>query len=314
MMPPLHRLLLVLSTTALAYSATGKDIILRLAPSEHAAIIARIDDAAPTARTARPVLDSEKAKQGWQWTEYTAALNGYVPADSLSKNFDIAPGTFVRARADRAASVLTRVESGDHFEVAASNDHWATVRFRKAVPVYFIKQQAAVVAATVAHKAPARTEPTTRRSPVRIDPNAKVANLAPGELPPENVLWAKAPAGTPTSAITEKAPAAPVSIMVASTQIQVPETPRTPEIAADSPIRTLAGTLVREISNTGPRYPIRLKSASGQRIAYIDMSQLFINDLRPYLNHTVQVIGEVRPFVSGSHDLIIQARTIRITQ
>jgi hypothetical protein len=44
------------------------------------------------------------------------------------------------------------------------------------------------------------------------------------------------------------------------------------------------------------------------------MTQLFINDLRPLLNKKVQIIGEVRPVVAGSQDLIIQARTIRLAE
>ncbi len=102
--------------------------------------------------------------------------------------------------------------------------------------------------------------------------------------------------------------------MTGSTDLQGSELPQSPEVQADSPLRNLTGTLVREISNTGPRYPIRLKSSEGQRIAFVDMSHVFISDLRPFLKQTVQVIGEVRPLVPGGEELIIQARTIRITK
>ena len=95
---------------------------------------------------------------------------------------------------------------------------------------------------------------------------------------------------------------------------QESELPQRPDFNADLPLRNLVGTLVREMSHTGPRFPIRLKSATGQQTTYVDMTQLFINDLRPLLNKKVQIIGEVRPVVAGSQDLIIQARTIRLAE
>ena len=102
--------------------------------------------------------------------------------------------------------------------------------------------------------------------------------------------------------------------MTGSSDLQESELPQNPKIRSDAPLRNLNGILVREISNSGPRYPIRLKERSGQRIAYVDMSHVFISDLRPFLSKPVQIIGEVRPVVPGSQDLIIQARTIRIAE
>ena len=311
MIKHLHRLLQLVSATTAGVSAHAEDVILRLAPSEQAAIISRINHDAPEIQAGRSVLEAPKAAQGWKWTEYTTTLDGYIPADSLSKNFDIAPDTFVRARPTSTANVLTRVESGDRLKVIASNDTWATVRFRKAVPVYFIAQQ---TAAAIKPDKTAFAAQNSRGSQIHINPNGKVANLAPGELPPENVIWRKAPTSHPTSTTAQPTPPAPTSIMVASAQTHAPETPRMPEMTADSPIRALTGTLVRAINNNGARYPIRLQSAPGHRIAYVDMAHLFINDLRPYLNQTVQVIGNARPLVPGSRELIIEARSLRITQ
>ena len=103
----------------------------------------------------------------------------------------------------------------------------------------------------------------------------------------------------------------PDPVVVPSAETAPPETPRTPQVSAGTPTRALVGQLVREISNSGPRYPLRLH-VSGRRVAYVDMSQIFISDLRPYLNQNVYIRGEVMPVVPGSRELIIIARVIRI--
>ncbi|MFT4901863.1 MAG: hypothetical protein ACI81V_001141 [Lentimonas sp.] len=102
------------------------------------------------------------------------------------------------------------------------------------------------------------------------------------------------------------------TIMVSPAETQARNTPRKPKIAAGSPVRQLNGKLERRISSFGPRYPIRLTSESGKRIAYVDMSYIFIHDLRPYLDTDVAIQGEVRPLVPGSKELVIVARSIRL--
>ena len=305
-----HFLFIVSAVLSIA-AAHAEDVILRLTPSESAAIIARVDANSRAVKAARAIPDNEKARDGWKWLEYTTTLDGYIPTDSLSKNFEIELDTLVRSAPKANARVLTTIQANDPFQVIASNDQWSTVRFRKAVPVYFRQHS---LPNYTAEQVPGHALP----QPLKIDPNAKTANIAPDALKPENVKWRAAPAGTPTPVLPKKAHpverAKPSSIMTGSTELQESELPQSPAVQADAPLRNLVGTLVREISNSGPRYPIRLKSSSGKRIAYVDMSHVFISDLRPFLKHRVQIIGEVRPLVAGSEDLIIQARTIRIAE
>jgi hypothetical protein len=305
-----HKLLLALAALSGASNAQCDDIILRLTPSEDAAIIAKIDASTSAAQTARPVLEAQKARQGWKWLEHTTTLDGYIPTSSLSKNFEIAANTLVRTAPSNDAHVLTSTQSNDRFTVTASNDQWSTVRFRKAVPVYFREHS---LPTYTANQVPG---PAVPKRP-NIDPNAPVAHMDPDALAPENVKWSAAPIGTPDAVLPQRPqlePGKPSSIMIGTPQVEASELPRSPELKADSLIRNLTGLLVREISNTGPRQPIRLKSPSGQRIAYVDMSHVFISDLRPFLGNSVHIIGEVRPLVPGSADLIIQARTIRIAE
>ena len=307
---PFFRLvcLAVLSSAALH----GQDVILRLAPTDAAPIIARIGWDTPEVQAARPVLEADKARNGWKWIEHTATLDGYIPTSSLSKNFEIALHTHVRAAPKTNAPILTSVQANDRIQITASNDQWSTVRFRKAVPVYFRQHTLPNYTAdqVPGHALPSRTT---------IDPYAKTTNINPKAMKPENVKWRAAPAGTPDPVrpkrqelIPRRAP--PSSIMTGSADLEESELPQAPKVTSDAPIRNVNGILVREITNSGPRYPIRLKRRDGQRIAYVDMSQVFISDLRPFLSKYVQIIGEVRPVVPGSQDLIIQARTIRVAE
>ena len=313
-MYPIRQSLLLACLAALSsVSLHAKDVILRLAPTESAPIVARVDSQTPAVASARPVLEADKARAGWKWIERTATLDGYIPTSSLSKNFEIALNTHVRAAPKPSAPILTSVQAGDRIQITASNDQWSTVRFRKAVPVYFRVQ---ALPTHTANQVPGHALPARPK----INPYAKTTNIDPNKLAPENVKWRAAPAGTPDPVLPKKAPALQprrakaTSIMTGSADLHESELPQAPEVTSDAPIRNVRGILVREITNSGPRYPIRLKTRDGKRIAYVDMSHVFISDLRPFLAKPVQIIGEVRPVAPGTQDLIIQARTIRLAE
>jgi hypothetical protein len=289
----------------------GNDVILRLAPSTEAAIITKIDAHSSLMQGARAVLEADKAQQGWKWLEYTITLDGYILSQRLSKNFDAAPNSLVRLEPNQHSQVLTTIQPHDIFEIIARNDTWTTIRFRKALPVYF---NSLALPNYTADQVPGHALPQR----LKIDTNVKVGQFAPKPLRPENINWHAAIPGTPPSIRPKRAqstePVQPSSIMTGVADQQESELPQRPEVDANSPLRNLVGTLVREISPTGPRFTVRLKSPTGQPTTYVDMTQLFINDLRPLLNQKVQIIGEVRPVVVGSQDLIIQARTIRLAE
>lgn len=142
------------------------------------------------------------------------------------------------------------------------------------------------------------------------------AALSPAPAESLQALDASSDAAAPKleSMLPAAEQAAPLNvddIMVSSSETQPRNTPRQPETVSGSSVRQLNGTLVRRLSSFGPRYPIRLESESGKRIAYVDMSEIFISDLRPYLKQRVAIQGEVHPLVPGSNELVIVARTIR---
>ena len=365
---------IVLIVTALG-ALGAEDRLLRLQASIDAPVVARLPGDSEAARQAAPVLDSEKAALGRMWTEYAMPLRGFVPQDSLSKNFEVGESTPVRARPAGAASIITTVESGDRFtplEAAAESD-WVEVRFEKPVAVYFrkgnrtatgqanlptVEPTEPVAAPTDAPREsggePAtETAPSSRADISSFDPLGRVGATDPRRLPPENVVWAppaenprpgsgaasEAPlegrspppapipartaprdpsspgasengrAPAPRERVAPRAESEPILVLPESQAAIQP--PKQPRLQAGTPTRLLSGKLVRKLPRSGPRYPLRLLDTSGQRIAYVDMSRIFITDIRPFLDREVIIRGELQPIVPGSDALILYARTLR---
>ncbi|MFP4069145.1 MAG: hypothetical protein ACLFVC_03095 [Opitutales bacterium] len=302
----------------------ARTLDLRLTPDPEAPVVGQIEAESASA-AASPVLDRDRAEAGWKWTELTGTWQGYLPDSALSKNFDVEPGATIRAEPSPTAAALGTAAEDDRFEIIESTDGWTTVRFRKTVPVYFQSSTEIADAPAVNAPAPAPKETRPRSGPrASIDPDAEVARVEPDALPPENVVWstrtsrpAAEPAEPAPDETVELAPAErsgelePIDIVVPPVQTQARDTPIRPQAAAGTPTRRLSGTLVRKISNFGPAYPLRLRADNGRRLAYVDMTQLFITNLHPYLDQKVIIQGEIRPVAPGSKDIVIQAQSIR---
>lgn len=301
------------------------DVLLFIQPRDDAQIIGRSSSEDPAIQAAAEVLDISAAAKGWKWTELSLETEGYVPTKAVSKGFEVAPGTFVRSQSNSGAIILTKAENGDRFEILASELDWTHVRFEKPIPVYFKDVAPSSEAFVTSMTQTTRAEPiavrsaTSNPSIASFDPNQSVGTTRPSALAPENVEWKAGPTATtpsiqstgPQNFIPEK-PRPPKPVVVAPQRVAPSERPRTPDVEIGTPTRTFSGRLVREIRNFGPRYPLRLKAGNGKRIAYVDISNVFVNDLRPYLDRNVFVSGEVRPVVTGSKDLVIYARVLRL--
>ncbi|WP_269522278.1 SH3 domain-containing protein [Coraliomargarita parva] len=300
----------------------GADMALHLSADEHSPVIATVPEGSPALRQSAPVLERKAAEEGWRWLDYRARVQGHVPSARLSKNFEIDLDTFIRATPSSNAPVLSLVEPGDQFEIVEANDDWTTVRFTKNIPAYYKTSTRISERPALSVAAPAAM-PGARKA-VAYDPNASLGKTAPEDLAPENVVWSvRKPGSQPLPAASppirpetteSDRNLQPIDIVVAPTQTQAIDTPQRPADSVGVPMRRLNGKLVREISSFGPRYPLRLKSARGERIAYVDMSRLFIPNLQPYIDQQVRIHGEVRPLVPGSRELVIVARTIRLAE
>jgi len=333
----MRRLLTPLAISALAALApaglAARTLPVRLAPDTEAPAVGRIAVDRPGILNAPPVTDRAKAEAGWKQARVEATWQGYVAESALSKNFEPETGAAVRSAPAADATRLTRVESGDRFEVLQSDGRYATVRFTKPVTVYFRTDNEVAARPAVAAPAPPEPEPeraAQRRVRRNYDPDADVGHTDPDQLPPENVVWSTRSSASSRTAPSRQAepepvrnpdpnePAddrerrlQPIDIMVPPVQTQARERPLRPQADAGTPTRRLSGTLVRKISNFGPAYPLRLESEGGRRIAYVDMTHLFIPNLQPFLDREVVVQGEIRPVSAGGKDIVIHARSIR---
>ena len=329
----MKQILILLAALIAQSHVHAREVVLLRSPSATAPIVARADSSDPAVQNASPVPGQESGDAGWMQTEYQTTLEGHAPTAAFSKNFAIAPGTIIRAKPVDNASVLTVAEQGDHHQVIESNDDWTTIRFTKKIPVYFNEMpvlgftslseilqpgtESAPEPDSAAEEPAPETSATGSTSKASSDPDTSVGDRSPeafDELAPGDVVWRETLDATPIVVETSReAPQTPSGDVFVEIPAKIEDrTPPTSTAKVGIPMRTLGGKLTRKISTYGPSYPLRLTSQSGSRIAYIDMSRLFISDLRPFLNEQVYITGEVRPLLPGSRELIILARTIRL--
>ena len=316
------RVLLALACTSAALSAG--DVLLRLAPETSSRVVTRLDSSHAAFATAKPVKDEQLASAGWQWTELTATVTGHIPTERLAKDFSIQPGTIIRATREADARVLTVVEDNDKIDVdtTTATAQWTRVRFKKPIPVYFLS---ADLPQTAAMDVPAPE-----------DLGSGPASFTdPSELPPEKVTWKRIEVDSiydpqpfekkrsrPTTILVQETvpvmpapkpepkPAAPQALVdEASTSER--SAPQRPQASATVGSISLQGVLVREYGDAP--YSLQLKSDDSP-LTYVDISKVFINDLRPYLNQQLEVNGTVRPVVVGSDERVIQVQTIELVQ
>lgn len=309
-----------------AASACAEDIILRLRPDANAPIITRIT------ATEKVLLDAAPAGDDgdWRQLDLKVPFDGYVPAATLTKNFAIVEDSPVHFLPDANSETITRARDGDLYEVKRVKEEWATVRYTKKLTTYF---RADATASTPPSPLPepaaeppaldlAVSAPTHTPAPdaTEFDPDLAVGQTSPEDLPPENVVWKSAPRDAaparPPQADLEtdqtRPPELPNGIMVSPLQTQAREASRQEKLPSDQPLRLLVGTLVRKIETANPAHPIRLRSAEGRLIAYVDFSGYFIEDLSPYLNERVYLRGHLAKSRSNSDELIIFVRDIQI--
>lgn len=315
-MTALLRILTLTLSLSLASSGFGQDILLRLNAQIDAPILGSLPADSPTIQSASPVLEADKAADGWMWTEFTSTMEGYISTASMGKNFTPGPDSMVRAAPSQAAPILTTYAANDDFEFIRKEGDWATFRFTKPVPAYF---QVNTTEASTPLKATADPAIATAVATTAVVTSTDSSELIPYEPLEDSIRVTydsepTAPA-EPVTATTEAAnkTTTPTQAeeIIPETQVNAPSAPRRPAPESAVTSRILAGKLVRETNTSGPRYPIRLLGSDGKQLAYVDMSRIFISDLRPYLNETVSIQGEVRPLIPGSSELIILARTIQ---
>lgn len=319
--------------------ASAEDVVLRSQPDTSAPVLTRM------LATEKVLLDAAPASENSDWNKLDLKIpfEGYVPAASLNKSLAVIQNTPVHYLPDASSATLTLVQDADVYEVKKVKDDWATIEIHKEITTYFqaaaTSLEAPAASTTLIPAAPITlddpqppmltldpAEPMSdpETMPPAFDPNRSVGITAPEHLPPENVVWSKAtevpgparrnpvPEASEESQAPIVEPATPptANIMVSAGNTQAKENPKKAPRPADQPHRLLTGTLVREIDTRGASYPLRLKSADGRLIAYVDMSGIFISDLSAYLDQRVVLRGQIGKVKRGSHDLVIYVHQI----
>jgi len=284
-------------STSLLMSAN--QLMVRLNPSSSAPVIKRIDEADPIFKRAITITNSGLAKLGWMRSSDLLIFDGYLSTEQLSKNFEIEINAKVYPQASLNGPHIARVQDGDPIELLEMDDQWARIRIEKEMPVYF--QLGTSRAPTPVYIAPTRAT-AVRVDTTRFDPNLSVGATRPDQLPPENVVWRSA---------TGPAPSDPNRKPIASIQRNDVAPITKPPVQADGRIYRLSGQLIRKINSEAPRYTLHLENTIGERIAYVDVSQMYLEDIHAFLDHTVYIHGEVSALSPASQSLVILARTIR---
>ncbi|MFP4156084.1 MAG: hypothetical protein ACLFU4_00530 [Opitutales bacterium] len=331
-MTRLNNSIFTISFALLALPIFGEDLLLRLQPDASTPVVQRIVATEKVLLDADPVPDAPE----WQQLNLELPLEGYVPTATLSKNFEIHEQTPVRFLPSANAFQITTIEPEDRYEIGEAEAEWTRITLEKTLTVYFADDRSPAgidpdeASKITVPEPPALELPVDpgaadagRRAQIRFDPDADLGTRRPDELPPENVAWKAGPRSPAPTRQPQPRAIEPISdesdrprgIMVSPAETQArEERSATGAPAPNQPSRRLTGILVREIREDGPAYPVRLNAPGGRLIAYVDLSEIFINDLSPFIGQRVDLRGPIQPLRPGDRRLVLFARDIQLAE
>lgn len=310
---------LVFSGYFLVSNLPAADILLRLQPDASAPVINRI------IATEKVLLDAAPAGEDWLSLELELPFEGYVPVASLNKSVAITIGTPVHYLPSANADILIRVKEGDAYEIVREKDEWVTARFEQVVTVYFQADAEASAPPIEDDAPPILNLPKVAPAAIEVErpfnPALGVGTTDPEAMPPENVVWNTAPEASEVmpnenleslEPLTEPALVTAGEIMVDPAQTQASEIDSA-EPKPDKAQRLLTGILIREIRSDGPAYSLHLQSPEGRFIAFVDLSEVFLSDLSPFIGQKVYISGQIHPLETDQSTLVIFAQSIRLS-
>jgi len=302
---------LVLLTQVL--TAREKEIPVYLEPDSSSSQVASIDPDQFHLIEYFPVLDEAKAREGWLFAEYDGTFVGFVDPGTVTKGLNIQSNTPVYLRPDSGSPVLALIQEGDSVEIKQVGTDWVEIEFQKRVPVYFKDPDFEDPDAPEEETEPAtppqpeRGERTlrnedSREEPIPVEPLTREEDRRQGENETGNTEVLEA----------IETPPAPRVAPGLSPNRDTPTQAPSGSPAYDTP-RYIEGKLVRATRLFGfkPRYRYELKSAGGKHMAWVDLSNVLVQSLAPYMDKQVRIYGEIRP-LKANDDLIVFARTIRL--
>lgn len=297
-----YTLALLFCTTA---GLQAGEVLLRLSPDANAATVARVDETSPTIQRSTQVANPFLAQNGWKQSQHKVSIDGYISTAKMSKNFEIDLQTPLAANSSLSGTPLTRIEQSDQIKVLKVADQWAQLRITKTLPVYFQQRTRPVTPLapiTMTTKPTYHQDANDRSYLDDFDPARGVGITRPEALPPENVVWRSSnSAPIPRPEPKPKAPRITTAPLSQATAAQ--QTTFLPDV-----IYRFSGILV-QAGNA-----LHLEDSQGNRLVGVDISQMYISDISPYLNQQVYIHGEVQLSEGQNEVIAITARTIRIGQ
>jgi hypothetical protein len=258
-----------------ALSGQTELIDLYLGPDIQSEKVTRVSLEDPRLGQPTPVLDEAKAALGWHFADFSGETEGYVPDAKIGKDLLPVDNTIIYSGPSESSSVLGVYQFGQDLEVIDTGIWWK-VRFSGGFPVYFLLDEPAPLPAVTA------------------------AAAAPVEAAPPVIEEAPL--------VVTDAPAAVAATTLPALLDDTDDNPR-PGVIGQS----YHGTFKRSQKHLGlfaPKAPYYLEDAGGDRIAWVDVSEIVIpGSIKDFLDEQVIIHGERSRLKS---DWIIHAQNMRL--
>lgn len=238
-----------------------------------------LDD--PRLGQAAPVLDSQRAADGWHYAEFRDTVTGFVPDAKIGKDLLPVDNAIVYSRPDSASPVLGVYREGDNLEIVDTGAWWE-IRLTIGFPVYFQLDR-----------------------PPPLPPVTGTAEAPLVEIPEE-----PAPAEPP---VFEEGPLLdPPAANPPGLELSGPQPPDIPDNVVSRRYEGVFKQSGRRLGLFAPKAPFYLEGSEGSRIGWVDTSGIVLpGSLKEFIDKPVILHGE-REMLEGSRDWIIRARNMRL--
>lgn len=247
------------------------DIELHLAADGQSRQLESISLDDPRLGQPTPVMDEAKAALGWHFADFSGTVEGYVQDAKIGKDLLPVDNTLIHASPSTDSRVLSVYRFGDDLEVVDTGVWWK-IRFTGTFPVYFVLETPPPLPAVTG-----TAEPVAAAAPI--------IETAP-------VADAPAPAWIST-------------VPVPDDELEAP-----PPGAIGQRYDGIFRRSKKRFGLLKPKSPYYLEDASGDRIAWLDVSEIVLpGSIKSFLDQAVVIHGE-RSRVKS--DWMIHARNMRL--
>jgi len=270
-----HLLLaLFLGASSGILSGQSAPLDLYLKPDIKSPSIGRTTLSDPRLGQATPVMDDAKAALGWHFADYSGMVDAYVQDAKIGKDMLPVDDALIYAGPSEDSPVIGTYRTGSPIEIVDTGVWWK-LRFGGGIPVYFVLDTPPPLPAVTGF---AEDAPAPAEGPVIV-----------------------------SSTVVDNGSTAATSSIVLS---ESKENPR-PGVVGQSYQGTFRQSK-RALGLFKPKAPFYLEAADGNRIAWVDTTEIVIpGSMKAFLDQQVIIHGE-RTQAESSRDWIIHARNMRL--